>query len=71
MSLSNFTHILAKLFEKLNFLFQIELFWRSVIFVGVQKKAWLRVKLTLSETKIASSSTKIWPELQNAEERPR
>ena len=37
--MSNFTHILAQLFEKLSFLVQVELFWRSVIFVGVQKKS--------------------------------
>ena len=36
--MSNFLkHFLAQLFEKLSFLVQLELFWCSVIFVGVKK----------------------------------
>ena len=45
MNLSNFTHILAQLFEKLSFLVQLDLFWRSVIFLGVQKKPALRLDM--------------------------
>ena len=36
--MSDFTHILAQISEKLSFLVQLELFWLSVIFMGVQKK---------------------------------